>query len=422
MAHLHFRRTVYKSGGQNATARVSYVTRQPVRAVSPADQQLRYISEGREDCVFTTSKNLPAWADGKPHVFFQAAETYERANGIAFEEWKIALPQELSHRENMALTRDLIRAIAGDELPITYAFHAPRTLDDRAQQPHLHLLISSRRNDGLSRTAPQYFRRYNPQHPERGGARKAERLRQLGAVKAHRVVITDVINLHLERAGREARVHPETLERQGIARQPEPKLLPSESREYREAGKVSPRMQEVLEVRAQRQQTRAEEQASARTYWEARKEDLGLTSAMGVTAQLAVIETARGQAREPLSTRQVLLGAVGLEQDDRMLGDLAGEASAQAQHEARAVWEDAQAEQELLNDGWAAVRGARIDGHAALAAELHEQAVKEQARAWRSLEHDLLALAAQLDALSEESGGRGTVRIRLWEREQGLGL
>ena len=133
-----------------------------------------------------------------------------------------------------------------------------------------------------------------------------------------------------------------------------------------------------------------------------------------------------------------------------MLGDLAGEASAQAQHEARVVWEDAQAaltlrdagweavriagqesqglwedaqaEQELLNDGWAAVRGARIDGHAALAAELHEQAVKEQARAWRSLEHDLLALAAQLDALSEESGGRGTVRIRLWEREQGLGL
>ena len=180
-------------------------------------------------------------------------------------------------------------------------------------------------------------------------------------------------------------------------------------------------MQEVLEVRAQRQQTRAEEQARARTYWEARKEDLGLTSAMDVTAQLAVIETARGQAREPLSTRQVLLGAVGLEQDDRMLGDLAGEASAQAQHEARAVWEDAQAEQALLNDGWAAVRGARIDGHAALAAELHEQAVKEQARAWRSLEHDLLALAAQLDALSEESGGRGTVRIRLWEREQGLG-
>src|SRR5438132_3864438 len=137
---------------------------------------------------------------------------------------------------------------------------------------------------------------------------------------------------------------------------------------------------------------------------------------MDVPAQLAEIGAARGQTRDQTPARQVILGEVGLEQDDRMLGDLAGEASAQAQHEARAVWEDAQAaltlrdagweavriagqesqglwedaqaEQALRNDGWAAVRGARIDGHAALAAELHEQAVKEQARAWRSLEHD----------------------------------
>jgi hypothetical protein len=426
VAHLHFRRTVYKAGGQKATDRVSYITRQPVRELSAAEQQVRYISEGREDCLFTTSKNLPAWAAGKPHVFFQAAETYERANGIAFEEWKIALPQELSHRVHMALTRDLIQVIAGDELPITYAFHAPRTMDGHGQQPHLHLLLSPRRNDGLTRTAAQYFRRYNPQHPEHGGARKDPVMNQFGAVKAHRVLITDVLNMHLERAGCLERVHPETLERQGIARQPEPKLFPSESHAYRKDGTVSARMQEVLDVRTARQQTRAEEQASARAYWAQRKEDLGLTSAMDGAAQLAVIGAARGQAREQLATRQVILGEVGMEQDDRRLGDLAGEAYTQAQHEARAVWEDAQAEQEMLNDGWAAVRTVRDDGQAALAMALSEERAqeqaREQARAWRSLEQDLRALAVQLDALSEESGGRGTVRIRLWEREQGLGL
>ena len=167
--------------------------------------------------------------------------------------------------------------------------------------------------------------------------------------------------------------------------------------------------------------------------------------------QLAVIGAARGQAREQLSTRQVILGEVGMEQDDQLLGDLAGEAYAQAQHEARdvwedaqaeltlrdvgreayaqawqesqGIWEDAQAEQERLNDGWAAVRTARDDGQAALAAAMsaqHAQAV--QTGTWRSLEQDLQALAAQLDQVSEESGGRGTVRIRLWERDQGLGL
>ena len=474
MAVLRFRRTVYKAGGQKATARVSYITRQPVRESSAATQRVRYISEGREDCLFTTSKNLPAWAEGKPHVFFQAAETYERANGIAFEEWKIALPQELSHRDNMALTRDLIQVIAGDTLPITYAFHAPRTMDGHGQQPHLHLLLSSRRHDGLPRTAAQYFRRYNPQHPERGGAQKDPSLRQMGAVKTHRVLIADVLNLHLERAGHRERVHPETLERQGIARPPEPKLMPSESRAYREEGKVSPRLQEVLDVRRRRQETRAEEQASARAYWAQRKAGLGLTSTMEVSAQLAVIGTARGlvlpfqrlpaeisaaggrtQAREQLPTRQARHGELGRDEDDGWWGDLVGEAEAhgqrereagdvwggvqaaeeerffdalvgqvlaQARHEAGDVWDAAQWEQEMLDSGWAAVHAARDEGDAALAAGLREQQARERARAWQSLEQSIEVLAAQLDRLGEESGGRGGVRIRLWERDQGMGF
>ena len=76
----------------------------------------------------------------------------------------------------------------------------------------------------------------------------------------------------------------------------------------------------------------------------------------------------------------------------------------------------------MLNDGWAAVRTARDDGQAALAVALSEQHAQEQTRAWRSLEQDLQALAAQLDRLGEESAGRGSVRIRLWDRDQGLGL
>ena len=482
MAVLRFRRTVYKAGGQKATARVSYITRQPVREVSAATQQVRYISEGREDCLFTTSKNLPAWAAGKPHVFFQAAETYERANGIAFEEWKIALPQELSHRANMDLTRDLIQVIAGDALPITYAFHAPRTMDGHGQQPHLHLLLSPRRNDGLTRTAAQYFRRYDAQHPERGGARKDPAMNAFGAVKAHRVLIADVLNMHLERAGCQERVHPETLEQQGIARPPEPKLLPSESRAYREEGTVSPRMHEVLTVRTMRQQSHIAEQGSARTYWENRKSTLGMTDAMDVPAQLAVIGTARGQTRAQTPARHVILGEVGLEQEDRVLGDLAGEAVVQAQADAQTLWvgiqdlsdawqlaplgqrsvqqtrsmaqehwRDAQDEQRLrdvgseaaddawrdavllwaeeqgaraLRDvGWEAVQEARAERHEALDAAWQERWQRlAQAQAWPNLEQDLEALARQLDALNEEEGSTGRVRVQLWDRERDSGM
>ena len=144
MAHLHFKRTVYRSGGGTASKRLEYITRQPERELVAADRQLRYLREDREDLIYERSRNLPAWAAGNPHTYFRAAERYERVNGVAFEEWKVTLPQELSHRQNLALTRDLVDAIAGTRLPITYAFHDPATLDGTRQQPHLHLLISAR--------------------------------------------------------------------------------------------------------------------------------------------------------------------------------------------------------------------------------------------------------------------------------------
>ena len=118
-----------------------------------ADGQLRYLREDREDLVYERSRNLPSWADNNPHTYFRAAERYERVNGVAFEEWKVTLPHELSHRQNLALTRDLVDAIAGTQLPITYAFHDPPTLRGTRRQPHLHLLISARQNDAYTRTA-----------------------------------------------------------------------------------------------------------------------------------------------------------------------------------------------------------------------------------------------------------------------------
>jgi len=99
-----------------------------------------------------------------------------------------------------------------------------------------------------------------------------------------------------------------------------------------------------------------------------------------------------------------------------------GQVLAQARHEAGDVWDAAQWEQEMLDSGWAAVHAARDEGDAALAAGLREQQARERARAWQSLEQSIEVLAAQLDRLGEESGGRGGVRIRLWERDQGMGF
>jgi MobA/MobL family len=490
MAHVALMRTVYKSGGRAARGRIQYITRDVERAQTPAERQLRYLREGREDLVYTNTRNLPAWAGGDPCRYFQEAERSERApgaqeryRGSAFEEWKILLPNTLGHGANMDLMRDLIDVIAGDRLPITYAFHDPQALQGTAQQPHLHLLMSARQTDEHERTPSQHFTRYNARHPAQGGAKKDPAFWHKGAVKAWRVTISDVLNVHLERAGVEDRVHPDSLKTRGIARHPEPKLLPSESRTYRDKGLVSATMAEVLAIRAQRQHTRADEHRTAAEYWEERKVALGMTEDMDLPTQLAAVCTARALVRDQAPTRAVAQAYVGVEQDDRVLGDFAREAYTQTQAEAqtlwvgvqdladawqlghmgqksvqqartmgRAIWRDAKDEQRLRdvgseaaddawrdavllwaeeqgaralrNMGWDAVQDAREEGQEAIAAAVHERWRAEQARTWTSLEEDLQALARQLDDLSSEEGGHGHVRIRLWEREreQGLGL
>ena len=478
MAHLHFKRTVYKSGGKQASAKVRYITRETEQEpASLAERQLRYVSrEGREDLRFTRSRNLPAWAQGSAHTYFRAAERYEWARGTAFEEWKLTLPQELSPRQNMDLMRDLVDIIAGDRLPITYAFHCPPTVRGTREQPHLHLLISGRQHDGIQRPLTQHFKKYNRTHPERGGAPKDPALYHYRAVKGWRVTISDVINVHLERAGCEERLHPDRLEDQEIPRRPEPKLLPSQSRAYREQGTVSETMQEVLTIRAERQQTRAAEQANAREYWEERKLVLGITDAMDLPAQLAAIGTARALVRDQAPAQRVMEEYAGVEQEDRVLGDLAGEAYVQAQAEADVLWRGVQdladawqlvplgrlrveqirtavqgiwrdtTDAERLRDvgreaaddawrdavllwaeeqgaralrdvGWEAVQEAREEGHEALDAAWQERWQRlAQAQAWPNLAQDMEALARQLDALREEEGGTGRVRVQLWDR------
>src|SRR5262249_25575118 len=175
-----------------------------------------------------------------------------------------------------------------------------------------------------------------------GGAPKDPALNHLRAVKQWRVTISDLVNVHLERAGCADRVHPDSLEERGIDRAPEPKLRPSESRAYRDKGVVSPRVADVLATRAKRSITRHVEQADARSYWEERKAALGLTDAMDGPAQKEAIATARSQVRDQAPARTVVLGAVGVESDDRARGDLAGALVRQVQTEATARWGDVQ--------------------------------------------------------------------------------
>lgn len=289
MAHLGFARTVYKSGTTGKAAdRIAYITGRMATPLDFATRQLVYLTQSREDLVKEGTGNLPAWA-ADAHAYFSAAEKFEGKDRVAFEEWKITLPHELTRAQNEALVDDLLDTIAGTSLPYTYAFHEPRTLSDAKPQPHIHLLISARRTDEYARSAETHFKLWQAKNPSRGGARKDPGMNTQGAVKAHRLMISDMLNIHLELNGQVARVHPDSLKARGIKRAPEPKMSPGESRAYREQGVKSGRVQKVLDIRQERAAQPPHEQNNARTYWEERKAFLGITRDMPQSEKIARI-------------------------------------------------------------------------------------------------------------------------------------
>lgn len=109
--------------------------------VGTAKQHADYIlREGRysggkraEELVYKDA-NLPHWARSAS-VFFACADKYERANGRAYTEFEIALPNELTHKENEKLVNDFITTHIGNNKVWAYAIHSKSaTFDDSQEQ------------------------------------------------------------------------------------------------------------------------------------------------------------------------------------------------------------------------------------------------------------------------------------------------
>ena len=121
------------------------------------------------------NENKPAavaeWAQDDPHAYWQAADAHERANGRLYSEVQFALPRELDASGRRELAGAFAeRVCAVERLPYTLALHRGGV---DGENPHAHLMFSERGNDGIARTAEQWFKRYNAKEPEQGGARKS---------------------------------------------------------------------------------------------------------------------------------------------------------------------------------------------------------------------------------------------------------
>ena len=64
--------------------------------------------------------------------------------------------------------------IVPQQYPHSYAIHNVKSRISGEDQPHCHLMFSLKADDGIERSAEQYFKRYNPQDPAKGGAKKIQ--------------------------------------------------------------------------------------------------------------------------------------------------------------------------------------------------------------------------------------------------------
>lgn len=189
--------------------------------------------EERGDLISVTYENMPEWARDKPLKLWCAADKYERKNAAAFLEAVIALPKELGVEENLTLASEIADIVAPG-LPRQTAIHQPESSLEGIPNPHMHLMFTARKPDGIDRSPERFFARYNPAHPERGGCRKergGNTKREMGErLVEMRWKIADKINEALANAGSDTRVDHRSNVARGIDRASERHLGPGRIR------------------------------------------------------------------------------------------------------------------------------------------------------------------------------------------------
>lgn len=199
--------------GQSAKAKHNYICREGKYSRNP------------DEVLFSESGNMPKWAAKDAGVYWDAADLYERKNGRLFKEIEFALPRELTLEQQIDTIRLFAEHIVGaDDLPYTYAVHT-----GKGRNPHCHLMLNERINDGIERTADTWFKRAaNKGKPaEKGGARKSEMLKPGDWLDNTRAAWSSFANDALERFGHNQRIDHRTLAAQRIDRLPQIHIGPN---------------------------------------------------------------------------------------------------------------------------------------------------------------------------------------------------
>jgi len=220
ICHFHVGKVIKHKTTGGAVGLAQYIARDNLQ---DAQQQRRYLARKgheKDDLVAWGAGSLPRWARDDQH-FWAMADAKERQNGVVAWTYQVSLPRELSEQGRLALATDILATYFA-RYPHSWAVHSPPAHDGSGDNPHLHVMVSARREDTPSDCLPTlWFRRAAPPGlPEMsGGVRKDRTWSWQGTPEQMRAGMAVLINAALEREGQEVAISPLTLIAQGHDRQ-----------------------------------------------------------------------------------------------------------------------------------------------------------------------------------------------------------
>ena len=122
----------------------------------------------KENEIVESFHNIPGWAKS-PYDFWEKYSQEDRVNS-SYKKIELSLQEELSFEENKKMLYEFIKKNVGDNYYYSVVIHDKESNEKRIQNTHAHIMICKRLEDGIKRNPEQFFKRYNSNSPEKGGA------------------------------------------------------------------------------------------------------------------------------------------------------------------------------------------------------------------------------------------------------------
>ena len=213
MATFYYEMAIGNAG--HSLAKFEYITR-------TGKYQYSASGEIKEDLIYKESSNMPSWASGKTDggydmksaTFWNEADLSKEK--VPFKQITMALPNELSYEENIAIMQQYMKTHF-EGYPYTMAIHDKEaTLTDGERNIHAHIMFSERKID-LTREEPDrisYFKRSSVKKDgtKTGGYLKSREFKPKEKLIELRKNWESIINEEYRKRGMKERVSCEKLE------------------------------------------------------------------------------------------------------------------------------------------------------------------------------------------------------------------